>query len=39
MGLISGYPTTTTTTQPAPTAMQQALGLGATLAGVYRALR
>ena len=39
MGLISGYPTTTTTTQPSPSAMQSALGLGATLAGVYRALR
>jgi hypothetical protein len=39
MGLISGYPTTTTTTQPSPSPMQSALGLGATLAGVYRALR
>ena len=39
MGLISGYPTTTTTTQPSASPLQQALGLGATLAGVYRALR
>ncbi len=39
MGLISGYPTTTTTTQPTPSALQSALGAGATLAGVYRALR
>ena len=39
MGLISGYPTTTTTTQPSPSALQSALGLGSTLAGVYRALR
>lgn len=39
MGLISGYPTTTTTTQPSPSPLQSALGLGATLAGVYRALR
>ena len=39
MGLISGYPTTTTTTQPTASPLQQALGLGATLAGVYRALR
>jgi hypothetical protein len=37
MGLISGYPTTTTTTQPTASPLQQALGLGATLAGVYRA--
>ncbi len=38
MGLISGYPATQQTTmQPSPTALQTALGVGATLAGVYRA--
>ena len=37
MGLISGYPTTTTTTQPSPSPLQSALGLGSTLAGIYRA--
>jgi len=38
MGLISGYPGgQTISQQPAPTALQSALGLGATLAGIYRA--
>ena len=38
MGLISGYPGgQTVSQQPAPTALQSALGLGATLAGIYRA--
>jgi len=38
MGLISGYPGgQTVTQQPSPTALQSALGLGATLAGIYRA--
>ena len=37
-GLIAGYPgSTQTQTQPSPTALQTALGAGATLAGVYRA--
>ena len=37
--LISGYPGgTTTSTQPTPTPLQTALGTGATLAGIYRAL-
>ena len=39
MGLISGYPGgTQVTQQPAPTALQSALGLGSTLAGIYRAI-
>ncbi len=38
MGLISGYPGgSTVSTQPTPSALQSALGLGATLAGIYRA--
>ena len=38
MGLISGYPGgQTVSQQPAPTALQSALGLGSTLAGIYRA--
>ena len=37
-GLIAGYPgSTQTQMQPSPTALQTALGAGATLAGVYRA--
>jgi hypothetical protein len=37
-GLIAGYPGgIQTQTQPSPTALQTALGAGATLAGVYRA--
>jgi len=37
-GLIAGYPgSTQTQTTPSPTALQTALGTGATLAGVYRA--
>ena len=37
-GLIAGYPGgTQTQTSPSPTALQTALGAGATLAGVYRA--
>jgi len=37
-GLIAGYPgSTQTQMQPYPTALQTALGAGATLAGVYRA--
>jgi hypothetical protein len=40
MGLISGYPGgTQVTQQPAPSALQSALGLGATLAGIYRGTR
>ena len=40
MGLISGYPGgTKVTQQPAPSALQSALGLGATLAGIYRGTR
>ena len=36
--LISGYPgAQQTTTQPSPSPLQSALGLGATLAGIYRA--
>ena len=36
--LISGYPgAQSTTTQPSPSPLQSALGLGATLAGIYRA--
>ena len=36
--LISGYPGgQQTTTQPSPSPLQSALGLGATLAGIYRA--
>jgi hypothetical protein len=38
-GLIAGYPgSTQTQTQPSPTGLQTALGAGATLAGVYKAL-
>ena len=38
MGLISGYPgQTVTQTAPSPTAFQNILGAGATLAGIYRA--
>jgi len=38
MGLISGYPGgTQTQTAPSPSPLQSALGLGATLAGIYRA--
>jgi hypothetical protein len=38
MGLISGYPgQTITQTAPSPTAFQNILGAGATLAGIYRA--
>jgi hypothetical protein len=38
MGLISGYPgKTVTETAPSPTAFQNILGAGATLAGIYRA--
>jgi hypothetical protein len=38
--LIAGYPGQTTTTQvPSPTALQTALGTGATLAGIYKLLR
>jgi len=38
MGLISGYPgQTTTEVAPSPTAFQNILGAGATLAGIYRA--
>ena len=40
MGLISGYPGgTQVTQQPAPSALQSALGLGATLAGIYKGTR
>jgi len=40
MGLISGYPGgTQVTQQPAPSALQSALGLGATLAGIYSGTR
>ena len=40
MGLISGYPGgTQITQQPAPSALQSALGLGATLAGIYSGTR
>jgi hypothetical protein len=36
--LISGYPGSTSTTQtPSPTALQTALGVGSTLAGIYKA--
>ena len=36
--LISGYPGgTQTQTSPSPTAAQTAIGLGSTLAGLYRA--
>ena len=39
-GLIAGYPgSTQTQVTPSPTALQTALGTGATLAGVYRAFR
>ena len=39
MGLISGYPAQfQTQTTPTPTPLQTALGAGATLAGVYKAL-
>ena len=38
MGLISGYPgQTMQQTSPSPTGMQTAIGLGSTLAGLYRA--
>jgi hypothetical protein len=38
MGLISGYPgQTATQVSPSPTAFQNILGAGATLAGIYRA--
>ena len=38
MGLISGYPGQTVTQMaPSPTAFQNILGAGATLAGIYRA--
>jgi len=38
MGLISGYPgQTVTQVSPSPTAFQNILGAGATLAGIYRA--
>jgi hypothetical protein len=38
MGLISGYPgQTVTEVSPSPTAFQNILGAGATLAGIYRA--
>ena len=38
MGLISGYPGgTSVQTAPSPSPLQSALGLGATLAGIYRA--
>jgi hypothetical protein len=38
MGLISGYPgKTVTEVSPSPTAFQNILGAGATLAGIYRA--
>jgi hypothetical protein len=38
-GLIAGYPgTQQTQTQPSPTPLQTALGAGATLAGIYRAI-
>ena len=38
-GLIAGYPgSTQTQTQPSPTPLQTALGAGATLAGIYRAI-
>ena len=38
--LISGYPGgSKVTQQPAPSALQSALGLGATLAGIYRGTR
>ena len=38
-GLIAGYPEgTQQTTQPSPTPLQTALGAGATLAGIYRAI-
>jgi len=38
MGLISGYPGSQfQQTSPSPSALQSALGLGATLAGIYRA--
>ena len=40
MGLISGYPGgTSVQTAPSPSPLQTALGTGATLAGIYRALR
>jgi len=39
-GLVAGYPGgIQTQTQPAPSALQQALGTGATLAGIYGAFR
>ena len=39
-GLVSGYPGgIQTQTQPTPSAFQQALGTGATLAGIYGAFR
>jgi len=39
-GLVAGYPGgIQTQTQPTPSALQQALGTGATLAGIYGALR
>jgi len=41
MGLISGYPGVGVqqTISPSPTALQSAIGAGATLAGIYRAFR
>ena len=40
MGLISGYPGgSTVRTEPSPSPLQTAMGTGATLAGIYRALR
>ena len=39
-GLVAGYPGgIQTQTQPSPSALQQALGTGATLAGIYGAFR
>ena len=37
MGLISGYQHNSNQTTPTPSPLQTALGVGATLAGVYRA--
>ena len=40
MGLISGYPgTTTQQVTPSPSALQSALGIGTTLAGIYGAFK
>jgi hypothetical protein len=40
MGLISGYPASTTTqVAPSPSALQTGLSAGATLAGIYKALQ